>query len=51
MTRIPRATLDRLFPPDVIPYVEVLIVRAEPEAPLRPVIDVVLVPKPIDGAK
>lgn len=43
--RIPRATLDRIFPPDVVPYVEILIVPAEHETPLRPVVDVVLVPK------
>ena len=42
--RIPRSTLDRLFPPDVIPFVEILIVRA-PDAPRGPVVDVVLVPK------
>jgi hypothetical protein len=47
MTRraIPRSTLDRLFPPDVIPLVEILIVPAQPDLPLGPVVDVVLVPK------
>jgi len=40
-------TRDRLFPPDPVPYVDVVIVPAIPDAPITPVIDVTLRPAPV----
>ncbi len=38
----------RFLQPEVIPFVEVVIVPAFPEAPLRPVVEVELEPAPED---
>jgi hypothetical protein len=42
------AELRRRFPVDVVPFVEILMSPADPDAPLTPVVDVVLEPKPQD---
>lgn len=44
-TRNVRRIADVLFPRDVVPYVDVEILPASPDAPLAPVVEIVLVPK------
>jgi hypothetical protein len=40
-----RRIADVLFPPDVVPFVDVEMIPASPDAPLTPVVEIVIVPK------
>ena len=44
MTPLKR-TINRLFPPDIVLFVEMAHRPAQPDRPLRPVVEAVLVPK------